>query len=381
MNDTEKKEMLDSLRGIVHEAGNLAAKNQQDALDKAIADYDKKFDKLEAKINSSALIGDSAVAKESEIKKAFNLYARSGAPSNQLSSGSDKDVGILVPEEIAKEIVRYSMDGNPMRELANVVTISTDSYANLDEYTDAGCGWIGEGATTSETTTPNTGKQTIYVRDMYAQPYATQQVIDDAAYDLEGFISGSVSRAFSKLENTAFFTGTGITSPFGILSATTVADASWARGKVGYIAAGSTSAISGDCLIDLQDSLADEYSSNATWLMKKPTFTALRKLKAGTSGANLYLLWNPEIVNGKLENMFMGSPVRKCSGMSAIAENAYPVAYGDFRQAYNIVDRVGIRLIRDNITSKGKVIFYTTKRVGGGIRNTEAYKLLKMAAS
>lgn len=385
MTDTEKKEMLDSLKGIVHEANDAALKGNKEALDKAIADYDARFDKLEAKLETvNANIGTPIDAKAKTQRETFNKFLRNGIsaiPQDTLTSSVSEDGGFLIPEEIASQIMTYSKQNNPMRELASQITIGTDNYSILDAYGDAGGGWVGEEDSRTTTDTPNVGKITIYAREMYANPKATQKEIDDSIINIDSWVSDFVGKKFASLENAGFINGNGTTQPQGLLQYAKVADASWARGKLGFIVSGSATAVSVDNLIDMQDALADDYQQNSSWLMAKGTFTALRKLKAGTSGANQFLLWTPELIGGRLVNTLLGSPVYKCSQMDAIGDGKYPIAYGDFRQGYLIVDRIGVRVIRDTYSSKPYVEFYTTKRVGGGVTNSEAIKLLKTAAS
>lgn len=385
MTDTEKKEMLDSLKGIVHEANDAALKDNKEALDKAIADYDARFDKLEAKLETvNTNIGTPIDAKSKAQRETFNKFLRNGisaVPQDTLTSSVSEDGGFLIPEEISSQILSYSKQNNPMRELASQITVGTDNYSILDAYGDAGGGWVGEEDSRTATDTPNAGKITIYTHEMYANPKATQKEIDDSIINIDAWVSDFVGKKFAAIENAGFINGIGTTQPQGLLQYAKVADASWARGKMGYIVSGSATAVSVDNLIDMQDALADDYAQNSAWLMAKGTFTALRKLKAGSGGANMSLLWTPELINGRLTNTLLGSPVYKCSQMDAISDGKYPIALGDFKQGYLIVDRIGVRVIRDTYSSKPYVEFYTTKRVGGGVTNSEAIKLLKTAAS
>ena len=288
--------------------------------------------------------------------------------------------GYLVPAPVAREIIQLSAAGNPLRELADKVTVSGEGYASLAETSDGDAGWVGEREDRTVTNGPKFAQQTIPVREIYAQPAVSRRLIDDAAFDVERVVFDAAARAFSKVENTAFFSGTGPNQPQGLMTVPTVANADWEYGKIGFEKSGSASAITADGLLDLQDALADEYQANATWLMNQSTWTAIRKLKQGASGADKYLLWTPELVDGRIENVLLGVRVRKASAMPSIAANAFPVAYGDFRRAYSVVDRIGLRLLRDEYTQKGFVKMYFTRMVGGGVKNFEAVKFLKISA-
>lgn len=381
MNDTEKREALDILKGIAKEAVALAVKEQAEASEKALADYEKKFDEYDKKIATASFADGIAEAKKAE-NEVFNKFMRKGfdaIPQDVVRTNVSEDGGFLIPTEISKQIMTYAQEKNPMRELASQITIGTDSYAVFDETGDCDGGWVGEEETRSAGGNPKFGQTTIYTREVYAQPKATQKEIDDSIINIEEWLALRAGRIIAKKENAGFFNGEGPKQPEGLLKYAKVADASWARGKFGFLKTGSTSAITADNLIDIQDALKDEYQLNASWLMAQSTFTALRKLKDGSSGANRYLLWTPELIGGRLVNTLLGSPVVKCSEVDAIGSGKYPVAYGDFKQGYLIVDRLGIRLIRDNLTAKPYVQFYTTKRVGGGVMNSEAVKFLQTA--
>lgn len=391
MTDTELKNELDALKKNQADAAAELAKGNKEAFDKAMEAYDIRFAKLETDIKTAALSVPGNGQQENPQAKAYKDYLFTGAvnlehlklanPQNSLTGTPDTNGGILIPKTGIQKIIEYSQDGNPMRELADIQTISVgDTYRAADEYGTFGGGWVGERATRSETTTQSYGELQIPLREMYAEPKISNILLSDAEFDIEGRINRQIGRKFAALENAAFFNGAGPDQPTGIMTYTMVADASWERGKFGYIAAGSTSALSGDGIISLVDSLKDQYQGNAKFVMKQATWTAIRQLKVGTSAANMYLLWTPDIVNGQLQNLLLGHPVKLATQMPAVASGAYPIAFGDFRQAYTIVDKMVMAMIRDIYTSKGFTIFYSTKRTGGGATNTEAVKFLKMVS-
>lgn len=383
------QQILDTLRQINAEAQDALKKDNQAALDAALKNYDEKFSQFEKQLNNVEASVKTITLnpdggenrKDAAAHKAFNAFLRTGEVMDAMTAGTDAQGGYLVPEVQATEILKLAADGNPMRELATVKTISGESYPFLVRSGSAGSGWVAETAARPVTDTPTYSERRITPYEIYANPAVSQILLEDTAFDIEAEINEAVAQEFSDQENTKFFNGTGTSQIQGLLAGTTVDDASWADGKVGILTTASATAVTGDELIDLQDALKDRYQANATWLMNKKTFTAIRKLKQGSGGADRYLLWTPEIIGGRLVNTLMGVPVKKCSAMPEMAAGALAVVYGDIRAAYVIVDRVGVSIMRDPYTNKPYVNFYTRKRVGGGIRNFEAFKALKMKAS
>ena len=383
------QQILDTLRQINAEAQDALKKDNQAALDAALKNYDEKFSQFEKQLNNVEASVKTITLnpdggenrKDAAAHKAFNAFLRTGEVMDAMTAGTDAQGGYLVPEVQATEILKLAADGNPMRELATVKTISGESYPFLVRSGSAGSGWVAETAARPVTDTPTYSERRITPYEIYANPAVSQILLEDTAFDIEAEINEAVAQEFSDQENTKFFNGTGTSQIQGLLAGTTVDDASWADGKVGILTTASATAVTGDELIDLQDALKDRYQANATWLMNKKTFTAIRKLKQGSGGADRYLLWTPEIIGGRLVNTLMGVPVKKCSAMPEMAAGALAVVYGDIRAAYVIIDRVGVSIMRDPYTNKPYVNFYTRKRVGGGIRNFEAFKALKMKAS
>jgi HK97 family phage major capsid protein len=260
--------------------------------------------------------------------------------------------------------------------LATVETISTDALEILeDRDTDTGGGWTGEQGTVSDTTTAQIGKKTINVHEIYSQPKATQKLLDDASINIEAWLTGKIAERFALTEATAFISGNGIARPRGILSYTPAADASFAWGNPGFIASGTSAEFTADGLINTVYALKERYSAAASWLMKRASEGAVRTLKDGEGN----YLWVPGLAAGK-PNTLLGHAVYQAADMEAIAAASYSAAFGDWKSAYTIVDRIGIRILRDQYTSKPFVKFYATKRVGGDVTNFEAYKLLKLAA-
>lgn len=313
----------------------------------------------------------------SEYKTAFCNYLRKGMDAGlealqtkALSVGSDPDGGYVVTPTMSQRIISIIRETSPMRKIAAVEVISTDSLDILEDRDEAASGWTTETGSVSDTNTPVIGKRNIPVFDLYAQPKATQKLVDDAAINIEEWLATKVADVFARKENTAFISGNGVGQPRGIL--TYAAGTSW--GQIEQVNSGTSAAVTADGLIKVYYALKDGYAKRATFLMNRSLVQAVRLLKDTT---NQYI-WQPGLALGAPDTL-MGVPVVMASDMPNAAANSLSVAVGDFSQAYQIVDRVGIRMLRDPFTDKPFVKFYTTKRVGGDVVNFEAVKLLKLA--
>lgn len=315
----------------------------------------------------------------SEHKAAFCGYLRKGVDSNlstletkALSVGSDADGGYLVTSHMSDRIVKTVFETSAMRKIAAVETISTDALEVIQDNDEAAVGWTTETGAVSDSDTPQIAKKVIDVHELYAQPKATQKLIDDASIDIELWLADKLADAFSRKENTAFISGDGSGKPKGILSY--AAGTAW--GEIEQINSGSAGAITADGLVNLFFALKEEYAARATFLMNRAAVKQARLLKEATT--NQYL-WQPGLAAGAPDTL-MGVPVMQAADMPVPAANSLSVAVGDFSRAYQIVDRTGIRVLRDPFTDKPFVKFYSTKRVGGDVVNFEAIKLLKLAA-
>jgi HK97 family phage major capsid protein len=221
---------------------------------------------------------------------------------------------------------------------------------------------------------------TIPTHEQYAQPVATQKMLDDATFNVETWISGKVTSKFSRTENTAFVTGDGVKKPTGFLAYADWATAgTYERNALETRETGTASTIKADDLIDLQTDLIEYYQAGASWVMARKTWAEIMKLKDAVDGN--YLLNPAMMFQGSLGLQLLGKPVTLFADMPTIADAAIPLAYGDFGEGYTILDRIGIRVLRDPYTAKGKVKFYTTKRVGGKVTNYQAIKRLKIKSA
>jgi HK97 family phage major capsid protein len=300
---------------------------------------------------------------------------------NTLRVGSDPDGGYLCPPEVDTAIDRVVTQLTAMRSLATVRTIGAASYKKPVQTSGAGFGgWGGETTAPSETGTPGLAVLEFAPGNMWAEPRATNDLLEDASINIEAWLADEVGITFVEQEGSAFILGDGAQKPRGLLAYDTVANADYAWGKLGFLtsggAAGFAAANPSDKLIDLQHALKRQYRGNAAWLMNDATLGTIRKFKDGQGN----YLWAPSgLVNGAVGQL-LGHPVVTDDFMPDVAASAFPVAFGDFRRGYVVVDRRGTVVVRDHLTAKPFVKFYTTRRVGGGVQNYEAIKLLKIAA-
>lgn len=368
--------------------GDLTAKVE--TINNDITRLGKDIQEIAKKANRPQLGGgDNQLTEEQqEHKAAFVSFLRKGDDSGlsslerkALQRGSDVDGGYLVPVDMAAEIDRVASTISVVRGLADVRQIGSASHKFRAKTSGLAARWVGEGETGGETTNPKYARIEIDAEEMEAEPWVYNDTLEDADYNLEADVTDEAGIAFGEAEGAAFISGNGIKKPRGILTYDVVANASYAWGKVGYVASGGAGAFAasnpGDNLIDLIHSLKSQYRQGAALLMADTTLAAVRKIKDGSG--NFYL-FNPD-ATGKFSGYVLGVPVEIDDNMPAIAANSYSIAYANLKRGYRIVDRKGIALIRDNLTTKGTTKFNFRKRVGGGIRNFEAIKLMKFAAS
>jgi HK97 family phage major capsid protein len=292
-----------------------------------------------------------------------------------MSVDSDDDGGFFVDPEMNGKITSTIFESSPVRQLAEVMTISSDSYKFLHDDDEAAAEWVGEVQARNETASPTIKELVIPVHELHASPKATQKLLDDAAVNLEAWLSGKVADKFARSEASAFISGNGVGKPKGILA---YANASAGFGKVEVSRTASATALAGDDLISVQHKLKEGYQKNASWLVNRLITGEVRKLKDSVSGQ---YLWQPGLREGT-PNVLLGRPVYFASDLdSTLAIDKYTAIYGDIKAGYLIVDRVGIRVLRDPYTAKPYVSFYTTKRVGGGVQNFEALKIMQQKAN
>ena len=323
----------------------------------------------------------------SEYKAAFTSFLRkdqralSETEYKALAAGSDPDGGYLCPAEMDSAIDRVVSSQGSLRQLATIRPIGVASYKKLVTTNGASAGgWGSEATAPSESGTPTLKELEFVPGLVWAEPRATVQLLEDSAQNVEAWLADEVGITFAEQESQAYITGNGINRPQGILSYTPVANASYAWGSIGYTPSGGASSFASsnpsDALVDLVHALKRQYRGGANWLMNDLTLAAIRKFK---DGQGLYI-WQPGLQAGQV-GVLLGYPVSTDDFMPDVGSNTYPIAFADFRRAYVIVDRRGTVVVRDNLTAKPYVKFWTTRRIGGGIQNFEAIKLMKIATS
>ncbi|MCO6186693.1 phage major capsid protein [Rhizobium sp. L1K21] len=357
-------------------------------INKAMDEQKRVLDHLALKKARPALGRSSVHAIDAiEHKQAFENYIRRGDESGlkeieakALSAGTGADGGYTVPDEVDSEIGRRLAAISPVRALATVRQVSSNVLKKPFAVDGMSTGWVAETGARAQTATPQLAELSFPVMELYAMPAATPTLLEDSAVDIEAWIAGEVDIAFAEQEGAAFINGDGTNKPTGILSYTTVADDSWSWGKLGYVATGASGAFAAsgpsDTLIEAIYALKAGYRQNATILMNRQTQGQIRKFK----DADGNYLWLPPSGPGQAASL-MGYPVMEAEDMPDVGAGSYSIAVGDFRSGYLVVDRTGVQVLRDPYSAKPYVLFYTTKRVGGGVQNFEAIKLVKFAAS
>jgi HK97 family phage major capsid protein len=289
--------------------------------------------------------------------------------------------GFALPEVIERQIARLSVDISPIRQIATVRTVGSPDYKELIDVNGAAFEWVGETGTRSQTNTPDLAEVAPTFGLASARPQASEESLDDLFFNVEDWLVMSAAESIAQGEGAAFVNGNGTNRPTGFLAGPTplaTADATRAFGTLQYIASGQAAVMptSADVFYDLVHALRARYRSGARWVSNKAVLSAMRKYK---DTQNQYL-WQPSLIEGQPAT-FLGYGITEAEDMPVVAANAFPLAFGDFREGYLIADRVGMRMTRDEITSPGFVKFYVRKRVGGRLRNTQAIKLLKIAVS
>lgn len=373
-------------------------------LNAKIGELETKRQELESRIEAAetkagrptGMGGDNGENRAvSDHKKAFfGSFVRKGIDTGltdlemkALNITTPADGGFAVPTELDREILALARDENIMRQICNVVTVGTSEYKKLMDLLGTASGWVGEQEARPATGTPTLAQLTPYMGEIYAFPQATQQMLDDVFFNVEAWLASALAEAFAAAEETAFVSGNGTKKPKGFLAYPTSTDVDGTRafGTIQYATTGNASGFratntsthvhGGDDLVDMIGALKAKHRAGAAFLAAKLTYAALRKVK----DANEHYIWEPSMQAGQ-PSLLLGYPAKEQEAMPAMANGALIMAFGNFKKAYYIVDRMGSRMLRDPFTNKPFVGFYTTKRVGGMLVDSEAVKLLKQSA-
>lgn len=312
-----------------------------------------------------------------EYSAAFNAHVRKNEVSAAMSVGSNPDGGYTAPVEWDRTIANRLKLISPMRQYSTVESVGTAGFVKLFNDRAVGSGWVGETATRPATSTPQLTPLTFGNGELYAFPFVTQQLLDDSLIDIEGWLSGEVATEFDRQEAIAFLSGNGVNKPVGLLNYVTgganAATHPW--GDIKVVNSGAATAYTADQLIKLIYALPTAFQGNAKFFGNLNTHAALRLLKDGQGN----YLWQPSYQAGEPATL-MGRQLVELPDLADIAASSISLLYGDMAETYLIMDRMGVRVIRDALTNKPYIGFYTTKRVGGGVKNPDAMKALKTSA-
>jgi len=373
------------LSALERKRGDVLLEDKVDRIDRAMTEQKAL---IERAMLAGRRPGLASEPQASEHKAAWSAYMRRGdesvlagfeAKALAIGTNSGADGGYVAPPELDRLIETRLRQVSPMREIATVRTTSANVFKKPISITAAGAGWIAETGERTQTTSPTLALLDFPTAELYANLAATQALLDDSFVNLEEWIADEVEEAFAGQERAAFVSGDGTNKPKGFLSYTFVADVSHVWGQIGYLATGAAGAFDEatqvDKLIDLVYAPKPQYRQNAQFVMNRKTLSAVRKMK-DADGA---YIWQP--TEGGLGSSLLGYPITELEDMPDIAANAHAIAFGDFARGYLVVDRAGVRVLRDPYSAKPYVLFYVTKRVGGGVQNFDAIKTLKFAAS
>ncbi|MBT2135109.1 phage major capsid protein [Croceibacterium sp. LX-88] len=358
---------------------------RQDATEQAVEVLRSDVDEVKARLDrvsraASRPALEGATASDPEVKSFVDGYLRKGRETEvkSISGATPQDGGYAVPREIDALIASQLVEISPIRQLAQVVQVGTSGYRKLVSRGGTASGWVGETDSRLETATPEFAEIAPPTGELYANPAASQTMLDDAAFDLEAWLSSEIAMEFGRAEGAAFVNGTGDNQPLGFLSSpfSPASDAARAFGALQYIGSGDESGFGSNPesrLIDLVHTLKAGHRQGASWVMNSATLSLVRKLK--TAEGNF--LWQPGLVEGQPDRL-LGYPVIEAEDMPDVAAREFPIAFGNFKAGYLIAERSATTILRDPFTNKPFVHFYATKRVGGQLLDSEAIKLLRI---
>lgn len=373
-----KKEHAEQLKDLRKGQEDVVKAEKVDRINDQLGTLQAALDEQSTMISALQLGGPGVQGqpKDPEYSAAFRSHFRKGEVKAALNKGADDEGGYLAPVEWDRTITEKLVEVSPMRQIAMVQQISTNGFKKVFNERGTASGWVGETTARPTTATPTLGVMTYNTGELFANPSATQQMLDDSVIELESWLAGEVETEFSYQEGLAFVAGDGTNKPAGFLTYATGAANAAAHpfGAIQVTTAAAAAAIVPDELITLAYSLPGAMAQNARFTMNRNSLSAVRKLKDSTNN----YLWQPSLSAGQPQTL-LSYPITEMAAMPNIATGAIPIAFGDFKRGYLIVDRTGVRVLRDPYTNKPYVNFYTTKRVGGGLLNPEALRVLRMA--
>ncbi|WP_395630587.1 phage major capsid protein [Aquidulcibacter sp.] len=362
-------------------------------LEEKVDRIDRSLTRAQASLDRLSLAGlrpgtqPAVDSDRQEAKAAWAGFMRRGDESalaaieaKSLSVVVATDGGHVAPPEVQATIERRIFASSPMRRLASIRTTSATIFRKPIAISSPAVGWVAETGTRTETATPSLDLLSFPMGEVYAMAAATQTLLDDALLDMDQWLAGEIAESFSSAESIAFISGDGVNKPKGLLNYTAAPDATATWGQLGYLASGVAGAFPAtnpvDRLVDLTYAPRTPYRANASFMMNRRTVGLVRKFKDTTG----QYIWQPSLVAGQPATL-LGFPVVECEDMPDVSASGLAIAFGDFEKGYLIVDRADVRVLRDPYTAKPFVMFYVTKRLGGGIQNFDAIKLLRFTVS
>ncbi|MFQ6553402.1 phage major capsid protein [Aestuariibius insulae] len=348
-------------------------------INSSVTDLQTAVDQANAKLAAmSVAAGNVETIPDQEYTSAFRSHFSKGDVQAALNKGADDEGGYLAPVEWDRTITDKLIEVSQMRQIASTMSISTAGFKKLYNLRGTASGWVGETAARPQTGTADFGQMTFTPGELYANPAATQQMLDDAEVNLEQWLANEVETEFALQEGLAFIAGDGANKPRGFLTFAQGGSAAAVNplGAIPVLPMAATAAVTEDELLDAIYDLPSVFTANARFVMNRSTMGAIRKLRDGDGRQ----LWQPSTAEGQPSTL-LNYPVTEMPGMPDLAAGALPIAFGDFQRGYLIVDRTGVRVLRDPYTNKPYVMFYTTKRVGGGVSNPECLRVLRSAAA
>lgn len=367
---------------------DVVRKEEVDRISAAISALEADVKSIEKKANRPGAEFNDDRPEVAEHKAAFNAFMRKGRDdgladleAKALNVTTSADGGYAVPEQIDRSILDLIQLSSPIRQYASVISVGGADYKKLVNIHGAATGWVGETSTRPETNTPQLTELVPSMGEIYANPAVTQRALDDVFFNVEGWLSDEVAQQFAIAEGSAFVSGDGTNKPKGFLAGTinTSTDGARTFGHVEMIktavAGGfkttTTSSNPGDSFIDVIHAMKSPIRSGAVWFMNTLTLAQVRKFRDVDGN----YIWRPGLAEGQPATI-LGYAVAEIADMGGVATDTYPIAFGNWKRAFTIVDRMGTRVLRDPYTNKPYVHFYTTKRVGSFLADSNALKVL-----
>lgn len=370
-------------------SSDVVTEEKLSRIDRGLDEAKARLDQLALKARRPHLetADEHKASRLTPHQTAFRAYMRTGEAlalkeieEKALSVGSGPDGGFLVPVGAEREILQRMTALSPIRAISTVREISGGQLKKAYVASGPVSGWTAETATATQTASPILADLTFPAMELYAMPSATQTLLDDAAVDIEQWIADEIQASFAEKESQAFVAGDGINKPKGFITYPTVANANWTWGNIGNVVSGLDGGFAvanpQDALVNLVYAVKSSYRQNGTFVMNRQTQATVRRMKDGQG----QYIWQPPSAIGAQATL-MSFPVVESEDMPNIATDSLSIAFGDFRRGYLVVDRMGVRILRDPYSAKPYVLFYTTKRVGGGVQDFDAIKLMKFGGA